>query len=242
LVTEEGTNYPTPLGVRNYPSAESWGAGRLIAGIPSALVRGEMPIHMPQILGLRAQIRERVKEKLPERVTLPTPERPKIPERPKLRERIALPTFPGVTLPTLPGVPTRPTMPVREAPPAPVGRGGIPGYARQILGFGRLRDRLRGRLPVLRPEISIHGDEETVAHSAQLTEHPIFPVFDRPHPVLDAVKARAPLVPRTKLIGVFGILDPAEWAAGANIASLPSVLGIIPGPERTMHPELHVEL
>jgi len=93
-------------------------------------------------------------------------------------------------------------------------------------------------------EEEIHS--QNIQYRHQIARYPIIPLIDRPHPLLDWVKARAPIIPRTKLIGVFGIVDPKnipkpwgpmEWPEEAEVARLPSVIGILPGPTRTMHPK-----
>lgn len=90
---------------------------------------------------------------------------------------------------------------------------------------------------------------------AQMANYPIIPVIDRPHPLLDMVKQRPTVIPRLKLIGAFGIVDPAQteyniprpyprpmgWPAGKAISTIPSVIADISGasgPERTTHPQM----
>lgn len=105
-------------------------------------------------------------------------------------------------------------------------------------------------------DLSLHTEEEVLSkntqYNHQLTKYPILPLLDRPHPVIDKIKAQATVVPRTKLIGIFGIIDPPEteknvpqpwgprkWPTGAEVGRLPSVIqtgGGVPGPSRTMHP------
>ena len=109
-------------------------------------------------------------------------------------------------------------------------------------------------------DLSIQAEEAQLKmnaqYNAQMTKYPIIPLLDRPHPVFDAIKARATIAPRTKLIGVFGIIDPTEnptgrnipvpwgprtWPTGAEVGRLPSVVqtgGGVSGPTRTMHPEI----
>lgn len=57
-------------------------------------------------------------------------------------------------------------------------------------------------------QISI--DMDNIGYRAQLAKYPVVPALDRPKPVLDWIKGRAPIIPRVKLLGVFGILDPEE--------------------------------
>jgi len=136
------------------------------------------------------------------------------------------------------------------------------GTARERLtrGMGRrLTDleRLKRHKEIFGDELSLHAESEVLSkniqYSHQLTKYPIIPLLDRPHPVLDKIKAQAPVIPRTKLIGVFGILDPSpetaknvplpwgprEWIPGADVGRLPSVIQTgagVSGPTRTMHP------
>jgi len=108
--------------------------------------------------------------------------------------------------------------------------------------------------------MSVYTDEDVVykniQYNRQLTKRPILPLIDRPKPVIEAIKAYAPVVPRTKLLGVFGVIDPPEtvknvpqpwgprtWPVGADVGGLPSVVQAgagVTGPSRTMHPELSV--
>lgn len=60
-------------------------------------------------------------------------------------------------------------------------------------------------------QLAVHT--ENIASNAQMTKYPIVPVLDRPHPVLDWVKTRSPLLPRVKLIGAFNIVDPSDFSA-----------------------------
>lgn len=144
----------------------------------------------------------------------------------------------------------------------PRGTGLRLGTAREKLtrGMGRrLTDleRVKRHKEIFGDELSLHAESEVLSKniqfSHQLTKYPIIPLLDRPHPVLDKIKAQAPVVPRTKLIGVFGILDPSpetakniplpwgprEWIPGAEVGRLPSVIQTgagVSGPTRTMHP------
>jgi len=97
-----------------------------------------------------------------------------------------------------------------------------------------------GREPSLLPQINVEHDYETKVHNVnyQLTKSPIFPILDRPKPVLEFVKTRSPILSRRKLLGVFGVLDPQAmtWPAGRRIGELPSVMSILSGPRRTVHP------
>ena len=122
---------------------------------------------------------------------------------------------------------------------------------------------LRARKGIRGDELSLHTESDVLSKNIQfnhqLTKYPIIPLLDRPHPVFDKIKAQATVVPRTKLIGVFGIIDPTEWPPkgateknvpqpwgprewipGADVGRLPSVIqtgGGVPGPSRTMHPK-----
>jgi hypothetical protein len=150
----------------------------------------------------------------------------------------------------------------------PRGTGLRLGTARSGLerGIGRRlteMERLKRHREIYGSELSLHTEEEVlnknIQYNHQLTNYPIIPLLDRPHPVLDKIKAQAPIVPRTKLLGVFGIIDPTEWppkaateknvpepwgprewTPGAEVGRLPSVIqtgGGVPGPSRTMHPK-----
>ena len=147
---------------------------------------------------------------------------------------------------------------------SPRGTGLIAGTAREKLARGmgrRLTDieRLTRHKEIYGQDLSIQAEETQILmnaqHRAQLTKHPIIPLLDRPHPVLDGIKASATILPRTKLIGVFGILDPSPetakniplpwgprtWPPEAEIGGLPSVIQTgagASGPTRTMHPEI----
>lgn len=144
----------------------------------------------------------------------------------------------------------------------PRGTGLRLGTARSGLerGLGRRLtevERLKRHREIYGSELSLHTEEEVLSkntqYNHQLTKYPILPLLDRPHPVLDKIKAQAPVVPRTKLIGTFGIIDPSpetekniplpwgprEWGPGAEVGRLPSVIqtgGGVSGPSRTMHP------
>lgn len=153
----------------------------------------------------------------------------------------------------------------------PRGTGLITGAARKgrERGVGRRlteleRARRHARIYGPSSPLSVETEYETYVHNlnAQLTKYPILPLLDRPHPVLDAIKAQAPIIPRVKLLGAFGVIDPQEllavekniprpyarpgaWSAGRLIQTLPSVIADIrngSGPERTVHPSLSVEL
>ena len=96
---------------------------------------------------------------------------------------------------------------------------------------------------------------------AQLTGRAIFPLFDRPKPLIQTLKERAPIISRTKLLGAFGLVGQASaagmrpvlpasgrnianprgsrrWPATMGIARMPSVVAdsLTSGPRRTMHP------
>lgn len=99
---------------------------------------------------------------------------------------------------------------------------------------------------------------------AQLTGRAIFPLFDRPKPLIQTLKERAPVISRTKLLGAFGLVGQASsagmrpvlpgsgrnlanprgsrrWPATMGIARMPSVVAdtLTSGPRRTMHPSGH---
>lgn len=174
----------------------------------------------------------------------------------------------GTNFPTALGRKNRPRTETRVGPigsQAMALVGGVtPVHLAQRVGerFGvgerLMRLRRRGMVP---SDLSVHSEYETYVHNlnAQLTRYPILPVLDRPHPVLDAVKAQAPMVPRVKLLGAFGIVDPQEllavekniprpyprpmaWPAERQIGPLPAVISILEGPEKTVHPSLSIEL
>jgi len=92
-----------------------------------------------------------------------------------------------------------------------------------------------GREPSLLPQgdISVQTDEI----QSQLAKHPIFPIFDRPKPLLQWVKMRAPLVPRTKILGTFGLVDPQYvWPPEREIGGIPKPMSILSGPTHPLHP------
>lgn len=144
----------------------------------------------------------------------------------------------------------------------PRGTGLIRGTAREGLARGRgMRltqpERLKRHREIYGEDLSLHADQEVLSknaqHRAQMTKYPVIPIMDRPHPVIDAIKAKAPIIPRVKLLGAFGIIDPPEterniplpwgpreWTPGAAVGRLPSVIqtgGGVTGPTRTMHPK-----
>jgi len=119
-------------------------------------------------------------------------------------------------------------------------------------------ERLKRHKAMYGRDLSIQAEEAQMQMNAQyntqMTNYPILPLLDRPHPVLDAIKASATIVPRTKLLGTFGIIDPTEkniptpwgprtWPTGAEVGRLPSVIQTgagVSGPTRTMHPEISI--
>jgi len=152
---------------------------------------------------------------------------------------------------------------LRQLPPR--GTGLRLGTAREGVARGMGRrltelERLKRHREMYGRDLSIQAEEAQMQmnaqYSAQMTKYPIVPLLDRPHPVLDAIKASATVVPRTKLLGAFGIIDPTEnpierniptpwgprtWPTGADVGRLPSVVqtGVgASGPTRTMHPEI----
>lgn len=116
---------------------------------------------------------------------------------------------------------------------------------------------LRGRQGIRGDELSLHTESEVlnknIQYNHQLTKYPIIPMLDRPKPIIEKIKAMSPMIPRTKLLGVFGVIDPPQtvnnipnpwgprtWTAGADLGKLPSVVqtgGGVSGPSRTMHPK-----
>jgi len=121
--------------------------------------------------------------------------------------------------------------------------------------------RYKPQITQQRGQIAVHT--ENMEYREQLTEYPIIPLLDRPKPVLDWVKGRAPIIPRVKLLGAFGVVDPSlaaqrygargaggqysverripkpypvkyTWPVGKAIEKLPSVASILHGPERTV--------
>lgn len=150
---------------------------------------------------------------------------------------------------------------LRQLPPR--GTGLRLGTAREGLtrGMGRRLtelERLKRHKAMYGRDLSIQAEEAQMQMNAQyntqMTNYPILPLLDRPHPVLDAIKASATIVPRTKLLGTFGIIDPTEkniptpwgprtWPTGAEVGRLPSVIQTgagVSGPTRTMHPEISI--
>ena len=145
----------------------------------------------------------------------------------------------------------------------PRGTGLIRDTARAGLERGRgsrltRLERLKRHRETYGSDLSLHSEHDVLSknaqYKAQMTKYPVLPMLDRPHPVLDAIKAKAPIIPRVKLIGAFGIIDPSpetkkniplpwgprEWAPGAAVGRLPSVIQTgagVPGPSRTMHPK-----
>lgn len=131
----------------------------------------------------------------------------------------------------------------------------------QLLERFRIREKITRRERRLGTGLSVHTEQEVAVHNAQMTKYPIVPLLDRPHPLLDAIKAQSPLIPRVKLLGVFGVIDPEEvrvtekniprpfprpyeWPEESILGRLPSAISILEGPQRTVHPRqgLSVEL
>lgn len=167
----------------------------------------------------------------------------------------------GSNFPSVLGRKTYPRTEIRRGPIADKAMaligGETPVHLAQLLKRRPLMERIRPREP-----LSVIGDERAhVSHEAQLTKYPIFPILIRSHPLLDTIKDRATIIPRVKLLGSFGIVDPNKWPPtlaveknvpgpyprpmtwppGREIARLPAVLGIIPGPEKTVLPKISVE-
>ena len=120
------------------------------------------------------------------------------------------------------------------------------GIGRPFANIPSVRDQ--GRDPSLlpeevNPEIHIAGEYETDVHnanSAQLTKHAIFPLLDRPKPFIQKIKSRAPLIPRSKLLGVFGLVGQGkwDWPRDKPLATIPKAMSILSGPEHPVHPEI----
>jgi len=175
MVTEHGTNYPTPLGFINKPAKASWSPFSKFAGI------GSIPSVITGIM-----------------------------------DRQLRPQF-----------------------------------------FGRTAGVPRKALSVDHDDYSSRG---LGAISAQLTQGPIFPVLDRPKPLIDYIKVRIPLIERAKLLGSFGLVGqvmnrniptpramqhPAgslQYPRGSGVKNIPSVMGIISGGHRTgyLSPQSHL--
>lgn len=185
----------------------------------------------------------------------------------------------GSNFPSALGLKNRPRTEVRTGPIA--GRamalvgGETPIHLAQKVGGLGLREklRMRTRRGTMPSSLSVESEFETEVHNAQyrhqLTKYPVIPLLDRPHPIADVIKAWAPIVPRTKMLGAFGVVDPTEpgisidsyekniprpyprpmgWDIGKNIANLPSAIAFGPGaggpsgPSRTVHPSISIEL
>lgn len=116
----------------------------------------------------------------------------------------------------------------------------------------------RGGLSIVSDNMNYKAD-----YKGQMAKYPIFPVLDRPKPILAAIKEFSPIIPRVKFLGVFNIIDPPELAGGdfsagrryakpypwtkfkswdpkRNIANIPSVTArdLVSGPERSVSPQL----
>ena len=77
------------------------------------------------------------------------------------------------------------------------GRGLIIGTARKLLERGR--------------GVPLTEEERKARHKAifgEVTSYPIFPILDRPHPLLDWVKERDTIIPRVKILGAAGVVNP----------------------------------
>jgi len=101
-------------------------------------------------------------------------------------------------------------------------------------------------IPIDHDDVSTRG---LSAVSAQITKSPIFPLLDRPKPIIDKLKFRNTIIERVKLIGKFGLVGQAlnkniptpqmltrtvpKYGRGTTIANIPSVSGVISGPNRT---------
>ena len=101
-------------------------------------------------------------------------------------------------------------------------------------------------IPIDHDDVSTRG---LSAVSAQITKSPIFPLLDRPKPIIDMIKSRSTVVERVKLLGKFGLLGQTQnrnipvpqmltrtvptYGRGTSIATIPSVSGIISGPNRS---------
>jgi len=84
--------------------------------------------------------------------------------------------------------------------------------------------------PIARLPMALVGGETPVHLAqrlrAQLTKYPIIPILDRPHPVLDAIKEMVPIVPRVKLLGAFGIVDPSQAKGSISPKRARAVLSV----------------
>jgi len=99
-----------------------------------------------------------------------------------------------------------------------------------------------GREPPLLPqsEISVQTDEDVKSHSiqGQITKYPIFPILDRPKPLLQWVKMRSPLIPRVKVLGAFGLVDPQlKISETRQIGGIPKPMSILSGPRHPLSPQ-----
>jgi len=77
------------------------------------------------------------------------------------------------------------------------GTGLLKGTARKIRGMGKPLSEIERAIRHTR----IYG---------QLTSYPIIPVLDRMSPILSVLKNRPTIIPRTKLLGAFGIIEPKQ--------------------------------
>lgn len=113
-------------------------------------------------------------------------------------------------------------------------------------------------------EGSLGIDGSNLRVQGQLTQSPILPFLDRPSPILEAIEEYTPIIPRAKLLGVFGIAKgfrgqytrkgkhadriipypypwkDFQWGKDRPIANLPSVeaSSIVTGPMRTISPQM----
>lgn len=140
------------------------------------------------------------------------------------------------------------------------GTGLLTGRARSTRGRGRPlseSERLR-RHKGLNVNIDDDVRFQNQIFSRQLTSRPIAPMFDRPKPIIDLLKSRSTLIPRRKAGGAFGLVGQRsrgsrrmtlpmarniptpwktrKWPATANVARLPSAVGILSGPSNTQYP------
>jgi len=160
----------------------------------------------------------------------------------------------GSNFPSVLGRKTYPKTEIRRGPIADKAMaligGETPVHLAQLLRRP-LIEKIRPREP-----LSVVGEE--MVHTSlepQITKYPIFPILSRSHPILDIIKDRTTVLPRVKLLGAFGLVDPTQvekniprpwvrdtiWPPGKEIARIPAVLGIIPGPVKTVLPKISVD-
>jgi len=116
--------------------------------------------------------------------------------------------------------------------PKILGRRNLPSVkswpvTRRLADLPTVRDL--GRTPPLLPQGTIL--------QRQLTKYPIIPILDRSKPLLQWVKTRRPLIPRTKILGAFGVVDPRDvWPPERQIGDIPKPMSVLSGPRHPLHP------